>query len=56
MENLLTVKQAAKKLSCHVAFVRKLIKCGSLTGIKLGKKNLRVRPEDVERLTQGAKK
>jgi excisionase family DNA binding protein len=49
MSQLLTIKQAAERLACSEAAIRKWISQGRLTRVKLGRLT-RLRLEDVERM------
>jgi len=49
-DELLTVEQAAKKLQMHVATVRRMLRNGQLSGLKLGAKEWRVPDRAIQDL------
>lgn len=52
LENLLTVKEAATYLRMHEWTVRELISTKKLPAAYLGRRSIRIRPEDVEEFFQ----
>lgn len=48
LENLLTIKEAAAYLKMHEWTVRELINTKRLPAAYLGRRSIRIRPEDVE--------
>lgn len=48
-EQLLTVNQVAERLQIHPISVRLKIKDGTIKSIRVGKKSIRIRPEDLEK-------
>jgi excisionase family DNA binding protein len=51
-EQLLTVKDAAQRLACSEAAIRKWIAQGRLRAVRVGRL-VRVRPADLERMVEG---
>lgn len=47
MEELFTLREAAKVLACSEAMVRKMMHTGKLTYVKVGRLS-RIRPQDLE--------
>jgi excisionase family DNA binding protein len=50
-DELLTVPEAAQRLKVNAETVRRWLREGVLTGVKLGKRQWRVRTSDLERLS-----
>jgi len=54
-EELLTVEEAATRLKMHVGTVRRLLREGSLPGVKLGKRQWRISAAALRKHMEGGK-
>jgi excisionase family DNA binding protein len=55
MTPLLTVQQCAERLNCHSGLVRRLIAAGKLPASKVGLKEWRIDPADLEAFIRGSR-
>lgn len=54
-DQLLTLQQVADRLQVSMSTVRRLVAAGKLKAVRIGR-NLRVRPEDLSKYIEEAKK
>ena len=54
-DQLLTLQQVADRLQVSMSTVRRLVAAGRLKAVRIGR-NLRVRPEDLSKYIEEAKK